>query len=237
VLMDAVTVSIICFVIGVQFVMWIYCRRIAALKVRGASAAGALAQDHINDVFINIIGGVPAIIAGYISSAWIADPIGGICLSLYIAARWTKTCIDQIPAMVGKTASPEFLNQLTYLAGTHDNRILKIDTILAYHVGLKYQCEVHIVLPATMTLREGHDIGESLEDKIERLDSVEMAFVHLDYEWEHQPTTEHGRRNYVYLTDQVRDKAIKAKQQQAKQQRSANQQDLNQQNTETIASS
>ena len=77
--MDAVTVSILVVVIGVQFVMWIYCRRVAALKIPGASAADALAQDHINDVFINLIGGIPAIIAGYITSAWIADPIGGIC--------------------------------------------------------------------------------------------------------------------------------------------------------------
>ncbi len=189
---DAVTVSILCFVIGVQLVMWIYCKRIAALNVRGATSAATLAQDHINDVYINLIGGVPAIIAGYVQSAWIADPVGGICISLYIAARWTLTAIEQIPAMTGKTADPAFLNQLTYLAGTHDPRILKVDTVLAYHVGQKYLCEVHIVLAEGMSLREAHDIGEALEHKIERLDVVEMAFVHLDYEFEHEP--EHVRR-------------------------------------------
>ena len=185
--MDAVTVSILVLVIGIQLVMWIYCKRIAALPIPGANAADALAQDHINDVFINVIGGVPAIIAGYISSAWLADPIGGILLSCYIAVRWTLSALEQIPMLVGKTADPSFLNQLTYLAGTHDPRILKVDTILAYHVGVKYQCEVHIVVPEEMSLKEGHDIGESLETKIERLDCVEMAFVHLDYESDHKP--------------------------------------------------
>jgi divalent metal cation (Fe/Co/Zn/Cd) transporter len=106
---------------------------------------------------------------------------------VYIAVRWTMSALEQIPMLVGKTADPSFLNQLTYLAGTHDPRILKVDTILAYHMGLKYQCEVHIVVPEDMSLKEAHDIGESLETKIERLDCVEMAFVHLDYEFEHKP--------------------------------------------------
>ena len=42
-----------------------------------------------------------------------------------------------------------------------------------------------------MKLRESHDIGESLQLKIERLPEVERAFVHLDYEWEHDPYSEH----------------------------------------------
>ena len=198
--MDAVTVTILVVVIVIQFIMWIYCKRIAALPVPGANSADALAQDHINDVFINLIGGVPAIIAGYISSAWIADPVGGICLSVYIAVRWTMSALEQVPMLVGRTADPSFLNQLTYLAGTHDPRILKVDTILAYHIGEKYQCEVHIVVPEELSLKEAHDIGESLETKIERLDCVEMAFVHLDYEFEHKP--EHVRHNTHTHTQQ-----------------------------------
>ena len=42
--------------------------------------------------------------------------------------------------------------------------------------------EVDIVLPEDMNLHESHDIGESLQLKIEQLDEVERAFVHLDYE-------------------------------------------------------
>ena len=40
-------------------------------------------------------------------------------------------------------------------------------------------------------LKEAHDIGESLQMKIEQLDDVERAFVHLDYETEHGPNMEH----------------------------------------------
>ena len=37
------------------------------------------------------------------------------------------------------------------------------------------------------TLREAHDIGESLQMKIEALELTERCFVHLDYEWNHAP--------------------------------------------------
>ena len=49
---------------------------------------------------------------------------------------------------------------------------------------------VDIVLPEELLLRMAHDVGESLEIKIEDFEDVERAFVHLDYEWEHKP--EHG---------------------------------------------
>ena len=48
-----------------------------------------------------------------------------------------------------------------------------------------------IVLPEEMSLKQSHDIGESLQLKIERLPEVERAFVHLDYETEHSPFSEH----------------------------------------------
>lgn len=38
-----------------------------------------------------------------------------------------------------------------------------------------------------MSLREAHDIGESLQMKIESLPMVERAFVHLDFETTHKP--------------------------------------------------
>lgn len=38
-----------------------------------------------------------------------------------------------------------------------------------------------------MVLRDSHDIGESLQQKLESLPDVERAFVHADYETSHKP--------------------------------------------------
>lgn len=53
--------------------------------------------------------------------------------------------------------------------------------------------QVDIELPEDMSLREAHDIGESLQNKLEALTEVERAYVHLDYESTHRPEhTVHG---------------------------------------------
>ena len=61
-----------------------------------------------------------------------------------------------------------------------------IDTVRAYHVGLKLFVEIDIVLPPGLSLRKAHDIGEDLQTCLERLPNVERAFVHLDYEIDHK---------------------------------------------------
>ena len=47
------------------------------------------------------------------------------------------------------------------------------------------------MLAEDMSLREAHDIGEPLQRKLESMELVERAFVHIDYESEHAPETEH----------------------------------------------
>ena len=80
------------------------------------------------------------------------------------------------------------MNQLTYLAVNHDERVVAVDTVSTTSTA----CSSRLTsLPPDMELKEAHDIGESLQIKLERLDEVERAFVHLDWEWDHAP--EHKR--------------------------------------------
>ena len=89
--------------------------------------------------------------------------------------------------LVGSSAPPYLIGNLVYLAGHHDERVLRVDTVRAFRFGERYLCEVDIVLDENMPLREAHDIGEDLQMKIEALPVVQRAYVHLDYEWEHKP--------------------------------------------------
>ncbi|KAH0925074.1 hypothetical protein HID58_017330 [Brassica napus] len=99
--------------------------------------------------------------------------------------------IANVNSLVGKTATPEYLQKLTYLCWNHHKAIRHIDTVRAYTFGSHYFVEVDIVLPADMPLQVAHDIGESLQEKLELLQEIERAFVHLDYEYTHKP--EHAR--------------------------------------------
>lgn len=98
---------------------------------------------------------------------------------------------EQIKMLTGHTARPDFLKRITWIALNHHPNITHIDTVRAFHFGNNFLVEIDIVLPEDMNLREAHDIGETLQAKLERLDDVERAFVHVDYEASHDPTTEH----------------------------------------------
>jgi len=179
------TIIIICTVIVAKTILFLYC-----WLQRGVSlSVDALAQDHRNDIMTNSFGVATAIL-GYYYLWWI-DSLGAIVIGSYIMVNWFRTGFGYFSSLSGKSSTPGFLQQLTYLAWNHDSRILEIDTVRAFHFGLGFLVEVDIVLPETMSLNEAHDIGEGLQLKLEKLETVERAFVHLDYETSHRPDYEH----------------------------------------------
>ncbi|KAL8795784.1 MAG: hypothetical protein Q9195_001836 [Heterodermia aff. obscurata] len=70
---------------------------------------------------------------------------------------------------------------LLYLTMRFASTIRKIQGLQAYHAGDKLNVEVDIVLDEKMSLRDSHDLGESLQYVLESVPSVDRAFVHLDY--------------------------------------------------------
>ena len=177
------TIIIISATILVKIILFLYCR------TKKTPSTAVLSQDHRNDVLSNAV----ALGFGYLGyKVWKnADPIGAILISLYIAFGWWRTGREQIQALTGHTAQPALLQKLLWICLHHDRRVQYIDTLRAYHFGYNLLVEVHIVLPQNMTLQEAHDIGEPLQQKLEKFPKVERAFVHIDYEFEHHPSQEH----------------------------------------------
>lgn len=145
----------------------------------------AYASDHFFDVVTNLFG-LAAALLGQALLSWM-DPGGAILLALYTMQNWGKTVLENVNSLTGRSASPEYLQKLTYLCWNHHPEIILIDTVRAYTFGSHYFTEVDIVLPSDMPLHEAHDIGESLQNKLERIPEVERAFVHLDFEVSHRP--------------------------------------------------
>ena len=59
------------------------------------------------------------------------------------------TVLENVNSLVGKTATPEYPQKLTYLCWNHHKAIRPIDTVRAYTFGSHYFVEVDIVLPAS----------------------------------------------------------------------------------------
>lgn len=177
------TIAIIGATILIKMILFLYCRRVKK------TSTDVLAQDHRNDVVSNFF----ALGFGYVGyKVWSnADPLGAILISLYIIIGWYRTGKEQIRGLTGHTACPVMLQKLLWVCMNHDRRIQFIDTLRAYHFGCNVLVEAHIVLPPHMNLKDAHDIGESLQNKLESYSVVERAFVHIDYDYEHHPSMEH----------------------------------------------
>lgn len=177
------TIAIIAATVVIKMLLFLYCRHIKS------PSTNVLAQDHRNDVLSNAV----ALGFGFLGfKVWRnADPLGAILISIYIFLGWYRTGRQQIRDLTGHAACPLILQKLLWVCMTHDPRIQFIDTLRAYHFGYNILVEAHIVLPSDMNLCEAHDIGESLQNKLECYSEVERAFVHIDYDFEHHPSMEH----------------------------------------------
>eukprot|EP00850_Spirogloea_muscicola_P003270 SM000013S26439 [mRNA] locus=s13:391614:393778:+ [translate_table: standard] len=162
-----------------KLMLWLYCATFSNDIVL------AYAKDHFFDVVTNVVSLAAALFAG--AFAWWIDPAGAILLAFYTMFNWFGTVLENVNSLTGRTAPPEFLQKLTYLCWNHHEAIQFIDTVRAYTFGNHYFSEVDIVLPPDMPLKDAHDIGETLQYKIESLPEIERAFVHLDFEVSHRP--------------------------------------------------
>ncbi|OXA50781.1 Metal tolerance protein 9 [Folsomia candida] len=183
--LGVVSISLIGTAILIKFCLFLYCRLIPEQSVQ------VLAQDHRNDILLNGVGVCMGILADKLDTP-VLDPVGAIFVALVMFRSWTKTILDQGQLISGKAAGPNFLKRVTYLAMTHDDRIIHVESARAYHAGAKIIVEVDIVLPPDMTLQVAHDLGEDLQGKLESIGVVERAFVHCDYNYTHEP--EHQRK-------------------------------------------
>lgn len=158
----------------IKFGCWFWCRLIKNSSVQ------ALAQDAMTDVVFNIFSIIFPIVGSFFSIWWL-DALGGLLLSFYVIINWSRTSTAHIRHLTGAAAPAADRNILLYLTMRFARTIRKIQGLQAYHAGDKLNVEVDIVLDEAMSLRDSHDLGESLQYVLESVPSVDRAFVHLDY--------------------------------------------------------
>lgn len=72
---------------------------------------------------------------------------------------------------------------------THAPEVKQIDTVRAYYCGPRLIVEVDIVMDKDDRVEVAHDTAEALQIKLEKLPTVERAYVHIDYETSHPPVS------------------------------------------------
>ncbi|VDO73362.1 unnamed protein product [Haemonchus placei] len=181
---------VVCFTLIIGSVLFIICRS------RNTTASRILAIDQRNDCFTNLV----ALAGAFIGHRYwkYADPIGAAIVrttlqfplnnralfSSLIIVTWLMTVKEQVPLLIGKSASPQLINRIINVAISHDERIKYLDTVYVYHFGANFLVELHVVMDREINLCEAHDVSETLQGKLEQLSFVERAFVHCDYKFD-----------------------------------------------------
>ncbi|KAI1452349.1 hypothetical protein F4805DRAFT_31753 [Annulohypoxylon moriforme] len=160
---------------------WLWCRMVKNSSVQ------ALAEDAMTDVIFNM-GSILFPIVGFYAKIWWLDALGGLVLSLVVIFNWSRTSLQHIKNLSGFSATADQRNILLYLAMRFANTIKQIQGLQAYHAGDKLNVEVDIILDASTTLRDSHDLCESLGYVLESVPIVDRAFVHADYASYNLPT-------------------------------------------------
>ncbi|KAL9091889.1 MAG: hypothetical protein Q9165_004641 [Trypethelium subeluteriae] len=201
-------IAIMASTVVIKFLCWLWCRLIKNSSVQ------ALAQDAMTDVIFNTFSIIFPLI-GFFARQWWLDPLGGIILSLYVILSWSSTSVMHIRNLAGCSATADERNVLLYLTMRFAKTVRQIQGLQAYHAGDKLIVEADIVVgyPAEgeevgirggskpnmngnglttsgkeMSLRDSHDLGESLQYVLESVPMVDRAFVHLDYETYNLPS-------------------------------------------------
>ncbi|KAH8815179.1 hypothetical protein F5884DRAFT_771365 [Xylogone sp. PMI_703] len=165
----------------IKALCWLWCRLIRNSSVQ------ALAQDAETDVIFNIFSIIFPLVGFYLKLWWL-DALGGLLLSFFVIFNWAGTSAGHIRNLTGAAATPDERNVLLYLTMRFAKTIKQIQGLQAYHAGDKLNVEVDIVLDEGTSLKDSHDLGESLQYVLESVPTVDRAFVHLDYASYNLPT-------------------------------------------------
>lgn len=153
--------------------MWLIYRKSHSSGVR------AVAQDAENDVVFNIASLIFPVVGSKLG--WPAlDPIGGICLSIYIISEWLETLTETVTKLSGAVGESQDVSRALYMI-LRFRSVNSVSALEVYHAGDDMIVEADVVLPHTMALKEAHDAGEVITYGMELLSGIERAYIHLDY--------------------------------------------------------
>ncbi|KUI54096.1 Metal tolerance protein 9 [Cytospora mali] len=178
------TTSAIGIMVGtivIKGLCWFWCRLIKNSSVQ------ALADDAVTDMIFNA-GSIAFPIVGYYAGIWWLDALGGLLLSFVVIFNWMRSAGEHIKNLCGFSATADQRNILLYLTMRFAKTIRQIQGLQAYHAGDKLNVEVDIVLDASTSLKDSHDLAESLQYVLESVPIVDRAFVHCDYASYNLPT-------------------------------------------------
>ena len=159
----------------VKLSLYIYIRKI--VRKNNSPSLKANMQDHLNDVIIIL--GVLIAVLGIKYNIWWMDGVISLFIAAYILKEGIGITAENTEFLMGKRAEDEIIDDIKSKV-LDISEVLNIQKVLTQYLGNKIQVEIHIEVNKNLSVIEGHDIGEDVKEKVEKLEDINNCFVHVD---------------------------------------------------------
>ncbi len=156
------------------YMTWYFKRVGRRIKSPGIMATSV---DSLCDVLVAVV-----VLAGLLGTKMgyeYIDAVVGFAVSLWIIYTGYRIGMENIDYLMGKAPPEELLKEIRASALSVAG-VIDTNTIKAHYVGPFIHVEIHVEVPKDISTYESHRIGNEVERAVERIDSIEKAFVHID---------------------------------------------------------
>lgn len=161
--------------VAVKLVMF---RVVRSLGRRARSPAlRASARDNLSDVLASMAAWVGVLGSRLVHP--LLDPAAGLAVALWIFRAMWEILHENLGYLTGRGASAEVIADIVDVASAVPG-VLDVHQVIADHVGPELRVDMHVDVDGQLTLDEAHAIGQKVQESVEGLASVDLAFVHVE---------------------------------------------------------
>lgn len=168
-------VAVCIITIIVKFSLFLYTGKLA--KKYNNILLDANMKDHRNDCIVTTFT-LTSIILSIFKIYWF-DGIVGIGISIWICYTGVKILIESCNVLMDISIDNETEKLILDLAHSYKD-IKKVDDISSMPVGYQYIVVLTIYIDGNISTFESHDLADSLEKDITKLEKIHSAIIHVN---------------------------------------------------------
>ena len=147
----------------------------------GSSALIANAWDHRSDALSALAVLLSLILVRLLGPGYaFLDGVAALAVVAVILNSAARLLLSSAQELMDAQADPEFVDAIRLdVAGMPE--VCDVDKLWVRKTGLEYLVDIHVQVPARMTVAEGHEVGHRVKDRLlHRYPSVRDVLVHLE---------------------------------------------------------
>lgn len=156
------------------------------IRVGKKHSSPALAADghHIMSDVVTSVGVLVGLVLALMTGYAILDPLLAILVAINILFQGSKVIIHSLGGLMDRAVEPEEDEAIKKAIAENSGGVIGVHDLRTRRAGSAAFIDFHVVVPASMTVQEAHDICDRLEDAIRDVIPGASLAIHVEPEGE-----------------------------------------------------